>query len=60
MNKINTQFFNLQYTPKFQKKLREKYVCHGYCGLPKRQTCLFNKLGNKLRPDIEYQNKPNG
>ena len=30
------------------------------CGLPKRQTCLLNKLGNKLRPDIEYQNKPNG
>ena len=28
-------------------------------GLPKRQTCLLNKLGNKLRPDIEYQNKPN-
>ena len=32
-----------------------------FSGLPKRQTCLLNKLGNKLsRPDIEYHNKPNG
>ena len=35
-------------------------VYYSIGGLPKGQTCLFNKLGNKLRPDIEYQNKPNG
>ena len=40
--------------------LSSSYTYILQCGLPKRQTCLLNKLDNKLRPDIKYQNKPNG